>query len=79
MLDERHGYPNLHKYVARRHLAAAWKLVFENISFLILRHSDVYVVIKTVILSIIDGTNLMDRKALLTPRGRPEKNAGKLK
>lgn len=73
MLGEKYGYANMQKFVAKHHLTAAWKELYDNVSFPIPSQSDVNSLRIHAKISVINGTNLKVSKALPLPRGRPVK------
>lgn len=79
VLGEKYGYANMHKFVTKRHLTAAWKELYDNFSFPIPSQSDVDALRIQAKISVIKGTNVKFPKSLPPQRGLPVKKTGKSK
>lgn len=79
VIGEKHGYPNMFKYVAVRHQTSAWRNLYKDLCFQIPSQTDIDVLLTEAKLSVVNGTNVRVPKALPPPRGRPGKNAGRRK
>lgn len=77
VICEKHGIRNVHKFVDSRHHTAAWKLVYENVTFPVPPQFEVDAVLAKAKRLVLNGDNLQVPKALPPPRGRPVKHAGK--
>lgn len=76
VLCEKHGSVNLHKFIAVRHLRAAWKAQYEDVDFPFPAQSDVDNIRLDAKRLVAQNLNIRIPVALPPPRGRPVKNAG---
>ena len=77
VLSEKHGSPNLHKFIDKRHLTSAWHEQYTDITFPLPSQHDVDNVMVLAKRAVVKGDNLQIPKAIPPPRGRPVKGTGK--